>query len=85
MNGGPVIQLHHGGITLTRRQPQSWVSYRRRIDLAMLSDTAWKPAENPLAFTCGSTALVETVGNYLLELGYEPERIKTERFGPTGD
>jgi ferredoxin-NADP reductase len=50
----------------------------------MLADTAWRPAEKPLAFTCGPTALVETVANYLLELGYEPERIKTERFGPTG-
>jgi ferredoxin-NADP reductase len=70
--------------TLTRRQPRNWVSYGRRIDLAMLADTAWQPAERPLAFTCGPTALVETVANYLLELGYEPERIKTERFGPTG-
>ena len=70
--------------TLTRRQPQDWMSYRRRIDRAMLADTAWLPAEKPLAFTCGSTPVVEAVANYLLELGYEPERIKTERFGPTG-
>jgi ferredoxin-NADP reductase len=70
--------------TLTRRQPPNWMSYRRRIDRAMLADTAWLPAEKPLAFTCGPTAAVEAVASYLLELGYEPERIKTERFGPTG-
>lgn len=70
--------------TLTRRQPPNWMSYSRRIDRAMLADTAWQPAEKPLAFTCGPTAAVETVANHLLELGYEPERIKTERFGPTG-
>jgi ferredoxin-NADP reductase len=70
--------------TLTRQQPQNWMSYRRRIDRAMLAETAWLPAEKPLAFTCGSTAVVEAVANHLLELGYEPERIKTERFGPTG-
>src|SRR5918993_556452 len=70
--------------TLTRRQPQNWMSYRRRIDRAMLADTAWLPAEKPLAFTCGPTAAVEAVATYLLELGYEAERIKTERFGPTG-
>jgi ferredoxin-NADP reductase len=70
--------------TLTTRQPQSWTSYGRRIDRAMLSDTAWRPAERPLAFTSGPTALVETVGNYLQELGYKPERIKTERFGLAG-
>jgi ferredoxin-NADP reductase len=68
--------------TLTRRQPPNWMSYGRRIDRAMLADTAWRPTEKPLAFTCGPTAAVETVTTYLLELGYEPERIKTERFGP---
>jgi len=70
--------------TLTRRQPHNWIGYSRRIDRAMLADTAWLPAEKPLAFTCGPTAVVEAVATYLLELGYEPERIKTERFGPTG-
>ena len=71
--------------TLTRQQPADWMSYRRRIDRAMLVETAWPPAEKPLAFTCGPTAVVEKVATYLLELGYEPDRIKTERFGPTGD
>ena len=70
--------------SLTRRRPPNWMGYGRRIDRAMLADTAWRPTENPLAFTCGPTAFVETVANYLLQLGYEPERIKTERFGPTG-
>jgi len=70
--------------TLTRVQPANWTSYRRRIDRAMLAETGWRPAEKPLAFTCGPTTLVETVATYLLELGYEPDRIKTERFGPTG-
>ncbi|HVG33222.1 MAG TPA: ferredoxin reductase [Pyrinomonadaceae bacterium] len=77
----PSLRVIH---TLTRRRPPSWPGYERRIDLAMLSDTAWPRAEKPLAFTCGPTALVETVADYLLELGYEPGRIKTERFGPTG-
>jgi len=70
--------------TLTRRQPQNWMGYERRIDRAMLAETAWQPAEKPIAFTCGPTTLVETVANHLLELGYKPECIKTERFGPTG-
>jgi ferredoxin-NADP reductase len=70
--------------TLTRHQPTNWMSYARRIDRAMLADTAWLPSEKPVAFTCGPTAAVEAVATYLLELGYEPERIKTERFGPSG-
>jgi ferredoxin-NADP reductase len=77
----PSLRVIH---TLTRRHPPNWTGYGRRIDLAMLADTAWPPAEKPLAFTCGPTALVEAVADHLLELGYEPERIKTERFGPTG-
>jgi ferredoxin-NADP reductase len=77
----PSLRVIH---TLTRRQPPEWTSYRRRIDRAMLAETAWPPADKPIAFTCGPTALVEAVANHLLELGYEPESIKTERFGPTG-
>lgn len=68
--------------TLTRRRPENWMGYGRRIDRRMLSETAWPPAERPLAFTCGSTGAVEAVATYLLELGYESERIKTERYGP---
>lgn len=71
--------------TLTRRQPPNWMGYGRRIDRKMLAETAWLPAEKPLAFTCGSTPVVEAVTTYLVELGYESERIKTERFGPTGE
>jgi ferredoxin-NADP reductase len=70
--------------TLTRRQPQDWVGYRRRIDHAMLAEVAWPPAEQPLAFVCGPTSLVESVASALVELGYDPLRVKTERFGPSG-
>ena len=77
----PTLRVIH---TLTRRRPPNWMAYGRRIDRAMLADTAWRPEEKPLAFTCGPTAFVETVATHLGELGYEPGRIKTERFGPTG-
>jgi ferredoxin-NADP reductase len=77
----PALRVIH---TLTRRRPPNWMGYGRRIDRAMLADTAWQPVEKPLAFTCGPTAFVETVATLLGELGYEPGRIKTERFGPTG-
>jgi ferredoxin-NADP reductase len=45
---------------------------------------AWSAAEQPLAFVCGPTSLVESVGSALVELGHDPSRIKTERFGPSG-
>jgi ferredoxin-NADP reductase len=70
--------------TLTRSQPQGWTGYARRIDAAMLGETAWDPARDPLAFVCGPTPFVESVANGLVLLGYPPPRVKTERFGPTG-
>ena len=50
----------------------------------MLAEVAWPPSEQPLAFVCGPTALVETVASALVELGHDPLRVKTERFGPSG-
>jgi ferredoxin-NADP reductase len=70
--------------TLTREQPPGWTGYARRVDGEMLADVAWPVADGPTAFVCGPTAFVEGVADSLTELGYAPERVKTERFGPTG-
>jgi ferredoxin-NADP reductase len=70
--------------TLTRSQPPGWTGYRRRIDNSLLQDVAWPSEQHPLAFICGPTQMVEPVAAGLLPLGYDPARVKTERFGPTG-
>jgi ferredoxin-NADP reductase len=70
--------------TLTRSQPSGWTGYSRRIDKEMLEEVAWPSEQRPLAFVCGPTPLVETVATALVELGHDPGRVKTERFGPTG-
>jgi ferredoxin-NADP reductase len=70
--------------TLTREQPSGWSGLHRRIDAVMLADAAWPPGDHPLTFVCGPTPLVESVSETLVNLGHEPGRIKTERFGPTG-
>jgi ferredoxin-NADP reductase len=70
--------------TLTRSQPPGWTGYSRRIDREMLGEVAPSPEERPLAFVCGPTPLVEAAATALVELGYDPARVKTERFGPTG-
>jgi len=70
--------------TLTRSRPEGWEGYDRRIDGRMLSEVAWPPQESPLAFVCGPTPLVEAAGAALVELGHDPARVKTERFGATG-
>jgi ferredoxin-NADP reductase len=49
----------------------------------MLSELAFEDGGG-LAFVCGPTRFVEAVADGLLAVGYSPERVKTERFGPTG-
>ena len=71
--------------TLTRQQPPGWTGGSRRIDRAMLEAVSFAAAENPRAFVCGPTLLVEQVATDLVALGYREERVKTERFGPTGE
>jgi ferredoxin-NADP reductase len=78
--GGGLTVIH----TLTRSQPPTWSGYARRVDEQMLREVGPAPGERPLAFVCGPTPLVEAVATALVQLGHEPDRIKTERFGPTG-
>ena len=70
--------------TLTRRQPDGWTGYARRVDEAMLAEVLEPLGGATRAYACGPTALVETVANALVRLGLPPDRIRTERFGPTG-
>jgi ferredoxin-NADP reductase len=70
--------------TLTRKQPEGWMGYRRRIDKALLAETCFPPEERPNIFVCGPTPLVEGVSRLLMELGHDAHAIRTERFGPSG-
>lgn len=77
----PEVQV---SIALTRDVPRDWTGYRRRIDREMLAEVGWPATEMPLAFICGPTPLVESVATELVQLGHDPSRVRTERFGPTG-
>ena len=70
--------------TLTRQQPPGWAGFSRRIDEPMLADAIEPLGAATRAYACGPTALVEVVANSLVRLGLPPDRIRTERFGPTG-
>ncbi len=70
--------------TLTRQQPAGWSGYARRIDLALLTEVAFPPGARSLVYICGPTGFVEFAAGGLVELGHDPSRIRTERFGPTG-
>jgi ferredoxin-NADP reductase len=70
--------------TLTRQQPPGWTGFARRIDEAMLAEVLEPLGAATRAYACGPTALVEVAANSLVRLGLPPDRIRTERFGPTG-
>jgi ferredoxin-NADP reductase len=75
-------------VALTREAPiesaaatQKFRVRRGRIDAALIASEAF---DSGLAFVCGSNPFVEAATGLLLEAGYDPMRILTERFGPTG-
>jgi ferredoxin-NADP reductase len=71
-------------LALTRGAPADWRGFRRRIDRAMLEAAGWPPAAAPRVYVCGPTALVESAATLLVQIGHDPARVRTERFGPTG-
>jgi ferredoxin-NADP reductase len=81
LGAGDSVDIH---FALTRAAPPGWTGYQRRIDGSMLAEVGWPPATGAQAYVCGPTPLVESVANILVDLGYEPARVRTERFGPTG-
>jgi ferredoxin-NADP reductase len=78
--GGDGLTVVH---TLTRSQPPGWAGYARRVDAEMLAEVGPSLAELPGVYVCGPTPFVEAVAEALVQLGHEPHRVKTERFGPT--
>ena len=50
----------------------------------MVKEVGWPTELAPSVFICGPTAFVEAAADHLLEGGYDPSWIKTERFGATG-
>jgi ferredoxin-NADP reductase len=80
-SGESGVEIVH---TLTRSHPPGWTGPTRRVDREMLAEHVWPADESPLCYVCGPTGFVESVATTLVELGHAPERVKTERFGPTG-
>jgi ferredoxin-NADP reductase len=70
--------------TLTREAPPDWPGERGRVDAAMLRARVFAPRQAPRVYVCGPTPFVEAVASELVALGHAPDRIRTERFGPTG-
>jgi ferredoxin-NADP reductase len=69
-------------VTYTREPPAGWDGHTGRVDAALIETAA--VADGAIAFVCGSNGFVESASSLLLESGLAPERVRTERFGPTG-
>ncbi|AEE46517.1 ferredoxin reductase [Cellulomonas fimi] len=68
----------------TRRAPAGWTGRVGRVDATTLAAACVPPDQRPHVYVCGPTPFVETVADLLVDLGHDPERVRTERFGPTG-
>lgn len=68
-------------VTYTRRTPEGWMGAAGRVDADLVGRLAWPEG---MAFVCGPNGFVEAAARLLMEAGYGLERIRTERFGPSG-
>jgi ferredoxin-NADP reductase len=69
----------------TRITPKDWPRPPGRVDAALVSENVWPSHLAPTCYVCGPTSFVEHVNGLLIAAGIERERIKTERFGSTGE
>ena len=69
----------------TRLAPAGWPRPPGRIDPTLIANATWPSNLGPTCYVCGPTSFVEVAASLLIASGHSPERIRTERFGPTGD
>jgi ferredoxin-NADP reductase len=69
----------------TRVAPKNWPHPPSRIDAALVADATWPSNLAPTCYVCGPTSFVESASRLLTASGNDPEKIRTERFGPTGE
>jgi ferredoxin-NADP reductase len=85
-----LLQLSDHGNSLnvtylyTRTTPPNWSRPPGRLDATLLASAAWPPALAPTCYICGPTSFVEAAADLLIQSGHDREKVKTERFGPTG-
>jgi ferredoxin-NADP reductase len=66
----------------TRVAPKDWPRPPGRIDAALIAEATWPSKLGPTCYVCGPTPFVEIAAGFLSACG--TDKIKTERFGPTG-
>jgi len=69
----------------TRIVPKDWSRPPGRIDATLIANTTWPSNLVPTCYVCGPTSFVESAAGLLSACGNSPDKIRTERFGPTGE
>lgn len=68
-------------IVHTRKAPPGSPGIPMRLTQESLADFVFPASATPRIFICGPTPFVEAIADWLLQLGHDPEQIRTERFG----
>jgi ferredoxin-NADP reductase len=69
----------------TRAVPQDWPLPPGRINADLIANATWPSTISPTCYICGPASFVEHASGLLTVSGHSAQRIRTERFGPTGD
>ena len=69
----------------TRVTPNNWRRPAGRIDEPLIATGTWPSTLRPTSYVCGPTSFVEHATDLLIAAGHDRERIRTERFGATGE
>jgi ferredoxin-NADP reductase len=85
---GPELDRGASGLdttwVYTRRTPDGWPRPAGRLTPDDLVRWGWPADFEPTCYVCGPTGFVEAAAGMLVALGHHPDRIRTERFGPSG-
>jgi ferredoxin-NADP reductase len=65
----------------TGRAPAGWARPAGRIDRSVIESLTIDASAQPTVYICGATGFVETAASLMAQLGHDPARIKTERYG----
>lgn len=69
----------------TRVTPKNWPRPAGRIGAPLISTDTWPSVLRPTTYVCGPTPFVEHTTDLMIAAGHDRQRIKTERFGATGE
>jgi ferredoxin-NADP reductase len=69
----------------TRVAPSDWPRPPGRIDASVITSATWPSNLAPTCYVCGPTSFVESATDLLSASGNDGDKIRTERFGSTGE